>query len=104
VFALVVAFGGALFTQPPSYLDIGLGHWVAVLTLTQGLAGMPMAVNGVYWSLCFEEQFYFLVAFTLLAPARHRWHWLMGVTVLSGLYRFSQWPAELRWDGLFLEH
>jgi peptidoglycan/LPS O-acetylase OafA/YrhL len=104
VFTLAVAFGGSIFTRPPAYLNIGAGHWLSVLTLTQGFTSAQAAVNSVYWSLCFEEQFYLLVALTLLATARHRWHWLMVATILSGLYRFAQWPAALRWDGLFLEN
>lgn len=103
-FTLVVAFAAAAFTQPPSSVNIGAGRWLAVVTLTQGLAGAPGAVNAAYWSLCFEEQFYLLVALTLLAPARHRWHWLMALTLLAGLYHLAQWPASWRWDGVFLEY
>jgi peptidoglycan/LPS O-acetylase OafA/YrhL len=78
--------------------------WLSVLTLTQVWLRAGSVVNPVYWSLCYEEQFYLVMGLTLLAPGRYRLHALMGVTILSGLYHFAQWPAGLRVEGLFLAY
>lgn len=88
--SVIVAVGAVLTFAPLSrgsaavLLEPGAG-WVAIVTLTQGLAGMPDAVNPVYWSLCYEEQFYLVIAACLLAPARWRRELLLAVTLLAAV-------------------
>jgi len=103
--ALAVAFAAAPFNRGLlGDYALGLPKWLSVLTLTQVWLGIGSVVNPVYWSLCYEEQFYIVMALTLVAPARYRLHFLMGVTLLSSVYHFSQWPAGWRIEGLFLAY
>jgi peptidoglycan/LPS O-acetylase OafA/YrhL len=105
VVALVVAVAAAPFNHT-SLRDYHLtpGTWLSMVTLTQVWLRAGSAVNPVYWSLCYEEQFYLIVGLTLLAPGRYRLPLLTAVTALSGLYQTSLWPARLRADGLFLAY
>jgi peptidoglycan/LPS O-acetylase OafA/YrhL len=76
-------------------------QWLAIGTLTQHLARVPDDINIVYWSLCFEEQFYLVMAATMLLGARNRRLALLAVSVVGVLYRL---PGNgLRPTGLFLE-
>jgi peptidoglycan/LPS O-acetylase OafA/YrhL len=103
--AVMVGLAAAPFNHHAlAYLDLGLSTWIAVLTLTQVWVHSADVVNSVYWTLCYEEQFYLVVGLTLLAPARYRLHLLVAVTVFSALYHFAQWPASLRIEGLFLKY
>jgi peptidoglycan/LPS O-acetylase OafA/YrhL len=103
--AVIVGFAAAPFNHYSlAYLDLGLSKWIAVLTLTQVWVHSGGVVNPVYWSLCYEEQFYLVVGLTLLAPARYRLYLLVFVSMVSALYHFAQWPASLRIEGLFLAY
>ncbi len=102
--AVVVGFAAAPFNgHSLPFLDLG-PKWIAVLTLTQVWVNSPNVVNSVYWTLCYEEQFYLVVGLTLLAPARSRLHLLVAVTAVSALYRSPQWPDSWRIEGLFLAY
>ena len=72
---VIVAFVAAPFNGGKiGYLNIGWGRWLSVLSLTQVWVGAPEMLNPVYWTLCYEEQFYIVMALTLLvaepAPSR----------------------------------
>jgi peptidoglycan/LPS O-acetylase OafA/YrhL len=102
---IIVSVAAAPFNQGSlAYLDLGVAKWIAVLTLTQIWVHSGSVVNPVYWSLCYEEQFYLVVGLTLLAPARYRLHLLVFVSIVSALYHLAQWPASLRIEGLFLAY
>ncbi|MBZ5555752.1 MAG: acyltransferase [Acidobacteriia bacterium] len=102
---LAVAVAAAPFNRGSlGDYQIGVTRWLSVVTLTQVWFGAGALINPVYWSLCYEEQFYLVMGLTLLAPGCYRLRLLMGVTILSGLYHFAQWPAGLRVEGLFLAY
>lgn len=75
--------------------------WLSILTLTQSLAGIPNAINPVYWSLCYEEQFYLLVALSLLLPGRLRPAALLGVSVATCAWRLVAGPIAI--SGWFVD-
>lgn len=74
--------------------------WLSIATLTQTFTNMASAINPVYWSLCYEEQFYLVIAATLAVPASYRPLLLLSVSAaaaaVSGLH--ISVPA-----GLFLD-
>lgn len=77
-------------------------QWLSIATLTQVLAQVPRDVNPVYWSLCYEEQFYLVMAATMLLGPRSRRLALLAVSVAGVLYRL---PGNgLRIHGLFLDY
>lgn len=85
--SILLALAVALVTAPLSRgsLDMWLEpgwRWLAIVTLTQGVAGMPGAINPVYWSLCYEVQFYLVVAASMLLPAAQRPRALLGFTLI----------------------
>lgn len=103
VLVVLVAFAAAPFNGGKiGYLNIGWGRWLSVLSLTQVWVGAPEMLNPVYWTLCYEEQFYIVMALTLLVAGRRRLDVLLGVTVLAAAYCLPFWPPRLRWPGLFL--
>jgi len=103
--AVAIAFAAAPFNGGRfGYLDIGLPRWLAVFSLTQVFVGSPSVINPVYWSLCYEEQFYLVVALALALSPERRMSWLLAVTVVSGLYRLAYWPSTLRVTGIFLDY
>lgn len=77
--------------------------WAAVLTLTQTLLDRGMVINPVYWSLCYEEQFYLVMAAGLLVGDRARWRLWGAVSVAAAAYVLAILPAG-RVPGLFLEY
>jgi peptidoglycan/LPS O-acetylase OafA/YrhL len=103
VVVVVVAVASAPFNGGQvGYLNIGARQWMSVLTLTQVWIGKPEVLNPVYWSLCYEEQFYIVMALTLLASGPRRLHLLLAVTLIAAAYCLPFWPAQLRTSGLFL--
>lgn len=98
--ALIVAspFGAGAIAQltEPGW------HWLSILTLTQTVSGMPNAINPVYWSLCYEEQFYLLIALSLLLPAHRRPTFLLALSVLAAAWRLAVGPAAL--SGWFIDY
>jgi peptidoglycan/LPS O-acetylase OafA/YrhL len=76
-------------------------QWLSIATLTQLLTRIPRDVNVVYWSLCFEEQFYLVMAATLLLGARGRRLVVLALSVVGLLYRLPGNTLQL--PGLFLE-
>jgi hypothetical protein len=73
VLVIAVALAAAPFNHyAVGYVNIGTAKWASVLTLTQVWVNSPAILNPVYWTLCYEEQFYLVMALTLLAPARQR--------------------------------
>jgi len=107
--SLLVAIGVAFLAAPfngglVGYLNLGAPKWLSVVTLTQVFSSKPYVINPVYWSLCYEEQFYIVMALTLLAPDRYRMRLLLGVTAAAAVYLMPFWPASLRVEGLFLRH
>jgi peptidoglycan/LPS O-acetylase OafA/YrhL len=107
--SLLLAIGVGFLASPfngglVGYLNLGAAKWLSVVTLTQVFSSEPYVINPVYWSLCYEEQFYIVMALTLLAPDRYRLRLLLGVTVVSALYLLPAWPAALQVQGLFLRH
>jgi peptidoglycan/LPS O-acetylase OafA/YrhL len=106
--SLLVTIGVAFLAAPfngglVGYLNLGVPKWLSVLTLTQGFSSTPTVINNVYWSLCYEEQFYLVMALTLFAPERYRVALLLTVTAVAGVYRWPAWSAALRINGLFLD-
>jgi peptidoglycan/LPS O-acetylase OafA/YrhL len=69
-------------------------HWIQNLTLTQWLTLLfeprpyapvnPSLFVSVYWSLCYEEQFYIVCGLFLLAAAKLRWDPLHSTLALLG--------------------
>jgi len=64
-----------------------------------------------FWSLCIEEQFYFLFPIALLlTPKKYRFHALAGTILLSHmisllgpiLYPHFKWSASLPWCGQYI--
>ena len=106
--SLLVAVGAGLvaasFTgNSLGYLNLGVPKWISVITLTQGFLHIPKAISPVYWSLCYEEQFYIIMALTLLPPSRYRLRLLFALTALVVAY-LGAWPAAFRIDGLFADY
>jgi peptidoglycan/LPS O-acetylase OafA/YrhL len=76
-------------------------HWLSIATLTQTITGLPNAINPVYWSLCYEEQFYLLVAVTLLLPPRLRPAALLALSAVTSAWRLTVGPAVI--SGWFVD-
>lgn len=103
VFAVLVL----LVTSPFSNADLSQlsapgWKWLSILTLTQTLAGIPNAINPVYWSLCYEVQFYLLIAGSLMLPERFRAAVLLAVTVAASGWKFELGPGVS--TGWFLDY
>jgi peptidoglycan/LPS O-acetylase OafA/YrhL len=75
--------------------------WLSIITLTQTLTGLPNAINPVYWSLCYEEQFYLVVALSLAAPAQYRRTVLLGISAAACAWRLVAGPIAL--SGWFVD-
>ncbi len=84
----------AVTLDSPSALD--LPRWVGNLTLTETLRphvwGPPRDVyTAVAWSLCYEEQFYFLCFLALLLAPRRVYMTLACLTLASMTLRVGVW-------------
>jgi peptidoglycan/LPS O-acetylase OafA/YrhL len=78
----------ALEMIPPESLNAW--QWLGNVTLTETwrphVGGGPWNIfTRVAWSLCYEEQFYFVCFLGLLLARRRLFGWLLGVTAVSGL-------------------
>jgi peptidoglycan/LPS O-acetylase OafA/YrhL len=76
--------------------------WASVLTLTQVFTADRDRINPVYWSLCYEEQFYLVMACLLVAPMRWRAAALGVITAAAAAYVSADWLPRV--PGLFLEY
>lgn len=102
--SIVVAVLVLLIANPSSAFDQLRApgwHWLSIATLTQTVTGMPNAINPVYWSLCYEEQFYLLVAGTLLLPPRLRPAALLALSGATAAWRLMAGPAVI--SGWFVD-
>jgi len=101
VFSVVLALGTIFFGGKSwgSIFPLDLRGWLLNVILLQGPFGVG-DVQGVYWSLTIELQFYLVVGCLLLAPVRTEWlvAWL---AVATGLLR----PIpSLHLGGTFIAH
>jgi peptidoglycan/LPS O-acetylase OafA/YrhL len=102
-FALLVALAALPFnTGSLDDLTLTPGGWVAMLTLTQVFTTQAGAINPVYWSLCYEEQFYLVMGLLLFMPSRLRPAALAALTCVAAIYVSGLWPWRI--EGLFLEY
>ena len=75
--------------------------WLSILTLTQVFTPYAGRINPVYWSLCYEEQFYLVMALALWMKApRHRAALLTAVTAITVVCETFGWSVR----GLFLDY
>lgn len=63
-FVLILAMGGDRFSA-------SIGQYLANMTMLSGFVGVP-SIDGVYWSLFIELQFYAMVAVVLVSGRIHR--------------------------------
>ena len=100
---VVVGFAALPFNRS-SASDLFPPHqlWPAVLTLTQGFTDQSNVINPVYWSLCYEEQFYLVMALMLVVPSPRRGALLVVLTAVAAVYVSPVWPWRVR--GLFLDY
>lgn len=63
-FLLILAMGGERFSA-------SIGQYLANMTMLSGFVGVP-SIDGVYWSLFIELQFYAMVAVVLVSGRIHR--------------------------------
>ncbi len=100
VLSLIV---GAIDKKHAGWHELALPwtKWLAVATLTQTLFGAGQVINDVYWTLCWEEQFYLAVALCLLLPKRTRQLGVLALTVMAVAYRLPHWHSRV--GGLFLD-
>jgi peptidoglycan/LPS O-acetylase OafA/YrhL len=75
--------------------------WLSILTLTQVFTPYVGRINPVYWSLCYEEQFYLVMALALwLAAPRHRAALLTAITAIVVVCETFGWAVM----GLFIDY
>jgi peptidoglycan/LPS O-acetylase OafA/YrhL len=75
--------------------------WLSILTLTQTFVGSEGAINPVYWSLCYEEQFYLLIAATMVCAAAYRPPLLLAITIIAAATYCL--PSAVHIPGLFID-
>lgn len=82
-------------------------QWLGNLSLTETwrwhlTGGAESALLPPSWTLCYEEQFYFLVGLVLVLTRRHFFFVLGALTLIVALLHLFPWPG-LRTEGLFLD-
>jgi peptidoglycan/LPS O-acetylase OafA/YrhL len=103
--ALAIAVGLAALPFNSGTLDdltLTPGIWASVLTLTQVFTGEVGRINPVYWSLCYEEQFYLVMGLLLFIDSRSRVPAIVAITAAAAIYAMPLWPWRVQ--GLFLEY
>jgi peptidoglycan/LPS O-acetylase OafA/YrhL len=103
--SIALAVAVALLALPfnsssPGALVPSVQTWATTLTLTQTFTSKSDFLNPVYWSLCYEEQFYLVMALMLLVPVGRRAMLLTALTLVSAAYVLT--PA-VHVRGLFLD-
>lgn len=105
--SVALAVGIALAALPfnaGSFDDTALtpAAWLSMLTLTQVFTIHVGAINPVYWSLCYEEQFYLVMGLLLLVPAHRRAAVVALLTAAAAVYLSPFWSWRVR--GIFLDY
>jgi peptidoglycan/LPS O-acetylase OafA/YrhL len=102
-FALAIAVA-ALPLNRGSLNDLVLApvEWVSVATLTQVFTAARDRINPVYWSLCYEEQFYLVMATLLALPKARRPPAIALLAGAAAIYASPVWHWRL--EGLFLQY
>jgi peptidoglycan/LPS O-acetylase OafA/YrhL len=82
-------------------LILNVPAWLSILTLTQVFTPYAGRINPVYWSLCYEEQFYLVMALALwLKTPRRRAALLTAITAIAVVCGALGWSVM----GLFLDY
>ena len=104
--SIVFCLAAALVTLPfnrgqMSDWTLNVPAWLSILTLTQVFTPYVGKINPVYWSLCYEEQFYLVMALALLVkiPSR-RAGLLTAITAAAALCTALGWTVP----GLFVDY
>jgi peptidoglycan/LPS O-acetylase OafA/YrhL len=107
VIEVLSCFKTGVFVSPaPAYLDFSFQDWIKLISLAQVfsvLPGLPTldqkfcSMNGVYWTLAIEVQFYLAIGIALWT--RRIYPLCLGLTVVS--IPFTLFPASFL-TGLFL--
>lgn len=93
--ATLIAVGWVLAGSPP----IGLGKLLAYLSMEFVFVdGISPLLNGVWWSLPVEWNFYIVLPLLALPFARARW-WLVALLVLAAVVAFRVFCYRLLIDG-----
>ncbi|MEI2708646.1 MAG: acyltransferase [Chitinophagaceae bacterium] len=97
-------FFGADRTGLPKPTTLSAWQWLGNLTLTEGWRGLYFD-DGIrflqehFWTLGYEEQFYFIAGVVLIVSRKYLFHGFLAVTAATAWFRLTQIQA----DGLFLD-
>jgi peptidoglycan/LPS O-acetylase OafA/YrhL len=104
IFCVTVTYVVTLFYDPAAQ-SVRFVDYIASLTLFGQRLGFKF-VDGVYWSLAVELQFYGVVALGILALGRRFWAVVLGVLVVGAASRFVSKPLSIvlfsSYSGFFL--
>jgi peptidoglycan/LPS O-acetylase OafA/YrhL len=106
--SLVVTIGVAIAALPFNrghVADFLLppGAWPWIVTLTQSFTQYANALNPVYWTLGYEEQFYLVMAAAVLLASRRRPAFVAAVSLVAAVYILPA-AEPYRISGLFLRY
>lgn len=100
--ALAIALGLAVLPFSNGSIisfEMPVAGWISIITLTQVFTSYSTRINPVYWSLCYEEQFYLIMACSLLiTSARTRAAFFTVLTGAAIACNAAGWTMQ----GLFL--
>jgi len=104
IFAIAVGFAALPFSRgSASSFYLPAAGWASILTLTQVFTQFDGRINPVYWSLCYEEQFYIVMALSLMfTGARARAAYLVAVTVAAIALNLSGWTVPGLFTGFWV--